>query len=47
MLDLIQHLTKSSAYETLKRVQGDRVGLFTRPSTMAISYYVRTTDPGS
>jgi hypothetical protein len=27
-----QHLTKSWTYETLKRVQGDRLGLFTRPS---------------
>ena len=30
MLNLFQHLTKSSTYETLKRVQGDRSGLFTR-----------------
>jgi hypothetical protein len=30
MLNLIQHLTKSRLYETLKRVQGDRLGLFTR-----------------
>jgi len=27
MLNLIQHLTKSGTYETLKRVQGDRLGL--------------------
>ena len=27
-----QHLTKSRSYETLKRVQGDISGLFTRPS---------------
>ena len=32
MLNLIQHLTKSRPYETLKQVQGDRLGLFTRPS---------------
>jgi hypothetical protein len=39
MLDLVQHLTKSRAYETLKqvgttrnRVQGDKPGLFTSPS---------------
>ena len=32
MLNLFQHLTKSGTYETLKRVQGDRLGLFTRPS---------------
>jgi len=31
MLNLFQHLTKSWTYETLKRVQGDRLGLFTRP----------------
>jgi hypothetical protein len=34
MLNLIQHLTKSRAYETLKQVQGDKLGLFTRPSHM-------------
>jgi len=34
MLNLIQHLTKSRAYETLKQVQGDKSGLFTRPSKM-------------
>jgi hypothetical protein len=28
MLNLFQHLTKSWTYETLKRVQGDRLGLF-------------------
>jgi len=32
MLNLIQHLTKSRTYETLKQVQGDKLGLFTRPS---------------
>jgi len=32
MLNLIQHLTKSTTYETLKQVQGDRLGLFTSPS---------------
>jgi hypothetical protein len=31
MLNLIQHLTKSRTYETLKQVQGDKAGLFTRP----------------
>ena len=31
MLNLIQHLTKSGTYETLKQVQGDRLGLFTSP----------------
>ena len=35
MLNLIQHLTKSRTYETLKRVQGDRLGLFTRPSQLS------------
>jgi len=29
MLNLVQHLTKSRTYETLKQVQGDRLGLFT------------------
>ncbi len=32
MLNLIQHLTKSTTYETLKQVQGDKSGLFTRSS---------------
>ena len=32
MLKLVQHLTKSMCYETLKQVQGDKSGLFTRPS---------------
>jgi len=32
MLNLVQHLTKSISYETLKQVQGDKLGLFTRPS---------------
>jgi len=36
MLNLIQHLIKSRAYETLKQVQGDKSGLFTRPSTLVI-----------
>ena len=34
MLNLVQHLTKSRTYETLKQVQGDKSGLFTRPSNM-------------
>jgi hypothetical protein len=34
MLNLIQHLTKSRTYETLKQVQGDKLGFFTRPSNM-------------
>ena len=34
MLNLFQHLTKSWTYETLKQVQGDRLGLFTSPSYM-------------
>ena len=29
---MIQDLTKSRSYETLKQVQGDKSGLFTRPS---------------
>jgi hypothetical protein len=32
MLNLVQHLTESMTYETLKQVQGDRLGLFTEPS---------------
>ena len=32
MLNLVQHLTKSMCYETLKQVQGDKSGLFTRAS---------------
>jgi hypothetical protein len=35
MLNLIQHLTKSIAYETLKQVQGDKSELFTRPSSIS------------
>jgi hypothetical protein len=35
MLNLFQHLTRLGTYETLKRVQGDRLGLFTRPSMMS------------
>jgi hypothetical protein len=34
MLNLIQHLIKSRTYETLKQVQGDKLGLFARPSNM-------------
>jgi hypothetical protein len=34
MLNLVQHLTKSVDYETLKQVQGDKSGLFTRPSRL-------------
>jgi len=33
---LIQHLTKSRIYETLKQVQGDRLGLFTRSSILSL-----------
>jgi len=33
---LIQHLTKSMSYETLKQVQGDKSGLFTNPLDMDI-----------
>ena len=31
MLNLVQHLKESNSYETLKQVQGDRSGLFTKP----------------
>jgi len=37
MLDLVQNLTKSETYGTLKQVQGDKLGLFTRPSTHSLS----------
>jgi hypothetical protein len=32
MLNLFQHLVISTCYETLKRVQGDTIGLFTTSS---------------
>jgi hypothetical protein len=31
MLNLVQHLIKSTGYETLKQVQGDKQGLFHEP----------------
>ena len=34
MLNLVQHLINSMSYETLKQVQGDKSGIFTRPSYM-------------
>ena len=40
MLNLIQHLTKSITCETLKRVQGDRLGLFTRSSKLKLDFMV-------
>ena len=39
MLNLFQHLTKSGTYETLKRVQGDRLGFFTRPSQLLMDHF--------
>jgi len=39
MLNLIQHLTKSRTYETLKQVQGDKPGLFTRPSLIDLEAF--------
>jgi len=39
MLNLIQHLIKSRAYETLKQVQSDKSGLFTRPSQLLIDHF--------
>jgi len=33
MLNLIQHLINSKTYETLKQVQGDKLGLFTKASS--------------
>jgi len=38
MLNLIQHLTKSRTYETLKQVQGDKSGLFARASQLAFQH---------
>ena len=32
MMNLIQYLTISSIYDTLKQVQGNKLRLFTRPS---------------
>jgi len=32
MLNLVQHLIKSITYETLKQVQGDKLGLLTSSS---------------
>jgi hypothetical protein len=32
MLNLVQHLIKSRTNKTLKQVQGDKPGLFERPS---------------
>jgi len=34
MMNLVQHLMKSTAYETLKQVQGDKLGLFTNSSVL-------------
>jgi len=31
MLNLVQHLTKSGTYETLKQVQGDKIVITTQP----------------
>ena len=44
MLNLIQHLTKPRTYETLKQVQGDRSGLFTRSSNL--NYIIFTAPIG-
>ena len=42
MLNLVQHLRNSRTYETLKRVQGDKSGLFTRPSSIGDSVKWKT-----
>ena len=44
MLNLFQHLTKSWTYETLKQVQGDRLGLFTSPSRIGNNRNERVMD---
>jgi 3-oxoacyl-[acyl-carrier protein] reductase len=43
MLNLVQHLTESKTYETLKQVQGDKSGLFTRPSIIRFFASLRMT----
>jgi hypothetical protein len=40
MLNLIQHLKKSRNYETLKQVQGDKSGPFTRPSNLLLVFVI-------
>ena len=45
MLNLIQHLMISTTYETLKRVQGLRLGLFTKPSTITYTLFKLTHNP--
>jgi hypothetical protein len=42
MLNLIQHLTRSRTYETLKQVQGDKLGLFTRLSFLKLHVILYT-----
>jgi len=39
MLNLVQHLTNTRTYETLKQVQGDKSRLFTRPSYLTFFYF--------
>jgi hypothetical protein len=36
MLNLVQHLTKSRSYKTLKRVQGDKKGVFQRSRKLGV-----------
>jgi hypothetical protein len=43
MLNLVQHLIKSKAYETLKQVQGEKSGLFTKPSMIIFSLFYHLT----
>jgi hypothetical protein len=38
---LFQHLIKSRAYETLKQIQGDRSGLFTKPSKILVRFELK------
>ena len=44
MLNLFQHLIKSNGYETLKRVQGDKSGLFTRLSKIHLILSVKSSN---
>jgi hypothetical protein len=46
MLNLVQHLVKSMSYETLKQVQGDILGLFTRPPILDFLGFTKARNVG-
>jgi hypothetical protein len=47
MLNLVQHLTKSRTYETLKQVQGDKSELFTdTPNLRSLNGTSRSINSG-